>query len=119
MKKIFLLFIGLMLTFTTVFAQQTPVTKPNYELADQFSAKKVNTMVFSTFLRPNWFKNSNKFWYEWKTPAGTQYYVVDPVLKTKKAVFDMDKLAMQLTEIVKDPFDAKHIPIRKLELKDD
>ena len=34
--------------------------EPNYALADQFSAKKVGNMVFSTSIRPNWFKNSDK-----------------------------------------------------------
>ncbi|MDD2595826.1 MAG: DPP IV N-terminal domain-containing protein [Bacteroidales bacterium] len=119
MKKILLIALGLMIALASVNAQQTPVTEPNYELADQFSSKKVNNMVFSTFIRPNWFKNSNKFWYEWKTPQGQQYYIVDPVAKMKKPLFNMEKLAMELTEIVKDPFDAQHIPIRKLELKDD
>lgn len=119
MKRLLLLTIGALFAFTAVNAQQTPVTEPNYELADQFSAKKINAMVFSTYIRPNWFKNSNKFWYEWKSPEGTQYYIVDPVAKSKKPVFDMDLLAMQITEIVKDPFDAQHLPLRKLRLKDD
>ena len=52
--------------------------KPNYELASQFSAKRIDQMVFSTSLTPNWFRDSDKFWYEWKTPAGTQYWIVDP-----------------------------------------
>ncbi|MBQ5530185.1 MAG: S9 family peptidase, partial [Bacteroidales bacterium] len=93
--------------------------EPNYALADQFSAKKVGNMVFSTAIRPNWFKNSDKFWYEWKTSEGTEYYIVDPVAKTQTKAFDMERLAMEVSAIVKDPFDAKHLPLRKLELKDD
>ena len=31
----------------------------------------------------------------------------------------MECLAMEVSAIVKDPFDAKHLPLRKLELKDD
>ncbi|MCQ2147508.1 MAG: S9 family peptidase [Bacteroidales bacterium] len=45
--------------------------------------------------------------------------MVDPVSGQKTAVFDMDKLAMQLSEIVRDPYDAKHIPIANLKLKED
>ena len=96
-----------------------PAQTPNYELADQFSAKKVGNMVFSTAIRPNWFKNSDKFWYEWKTSQGTEYYIVDPVAKTQTKAFDMERLAMEVSTIVKDPFDAQHLPLRKLELKDD
>ena len=103
----------------TARAQQTPVTEPNYALAERFSTKKVNQMVFSTTITPNWFKETNRFWYWWKTPYGENAYIVDPVAKTKTPVFDMDRLAMQLTEIIKDPFDAQHIPMRGLRLKDD
>lgn len=118
MKKTFALIIAaLVLSFGAM--AQTPVTEANYELAERFSPKKMNRMVYSTTLRPNWFANSNKFWYTWRTSEGTQYYIVDPVAKTKTAIFDMDKLAMKLTEITHDPLDAQHIPIQKLELKED
>jgi dipeptidyl aminopeptidase/acylaminoacyl peptidase len=101
----------------TCAAKNTP--KPNYELAARFSEKKIGEAVFSTSIRPNWFKNSDRFWYKWQTPQGAGYYIVDPLARTKTTVFDMDRLAMELTEIIKDPFDAQHIPIRNLELIDD
>ena len=92
---------------------------PNYELAERFSQKKISQMVFSTSIRPNWFKDSDRFWYEWKTSDGTQYYIVDARTGKKQPVFDMDRLAMQITSIVKDPFEARHLPLQALELKDD
>ncbi len=100
-------------------AQGEKVTTPNYALAERFSAKHVNNMVFSTQMRPQWFRDSDKFWYSWKTSEGTRYWIVDPVAGKKTEIFDMDKLAMELTEIVRDPFDARHIPFDKLQLKDD
>ena len=103
----------------TLYAQQTPVTKANYELAERFSQKKIAKMVFSTKVEPNWFKNSDKFWYSYTTGTGIQYYIVDPVAGTKKQIWDMAELAAQVTEITKDPFDAQHLPIKNLELKDD
>lgn len=95
------------------------VRKANYELADRFSAKKVGQMVYSTRISPNWFRDSDKFWYSWRTSEGTKYFIVDPATGSKTEVFDMEKLAMQLTEIVKDPFDAQHIPFEKLKLEND
>ncbi len=91
----------------------------NYDLASRFSAKRVNQMVFSTRISPNWFRYSNKFWYSWKTSQGTEYYIVDPATGRKTKIFDMERLAMQITEKVKDPFEAKHLPIKSLELKED
>ncbi len=118
MKKTIL---ALLIFFTGAicFAQQTPVTKANYELAARFSPKKVGKLVFSTAINPNWFKNSDKFWYVWQTPQGTFYYIADPATGTKKPIFDNAKLAAELTEIVKDPFDAQNIPIQRLKLEDD
>ena len=100
-------------------AGQERITKANYGLAERFSAKRVNQMVFSTRVQPRWFKDGDRFWYEWQSPKGTAYYIVDPVKGTKTEVFDLERLAMELTEITKDPFDAQHIPITGLRLKDD
>ncbi len=120
MKKIFLsAFIVLLLSASAAIAQQTPITKPNYDLAERFSPKKINRMVHSQIVSPSWFENSDKFWYGWKNSDGMNYFIVDPVSKSKSAIFDLDDLAMQLTEIVKDPFDAQHIPFSDLKLKND
>lgn len=120
MKKTILAILGLAMFFTvSLFAQQTPVTKANYELAERFSPKKLNRMVFSQSVRTNWFPSGDKFWYEWKDTNGSRYFIVDPASKSKTEVFDMDRLAMELTEIIRDPFDAQHIPFRGLKLKDD
>lgn len=114
MKKKFVLACAVLLLCATSFAQ-----KANYALAERFSAKRVNQMVFSTQITPNWFRDSDKFWYSWRTPQGTHYYIVDPAKGTRSEVFDMDRLAMQITEFVRYPFEAKHLPIRDLRLKDD
>src|SRR5574344_1322614 len=53
--------------------------KADYEAAARFSMKKVRKMVFSTGVRPVWFKNSDLFWYTYKTPQGESWYVADPV----------------------------------------
>ena len=117
MKRTFL--IAMAALFCLAASGQEKVTKANYALAERFSAKRVNQMVFSTRVTPRWFKEGDRFWYEWQSPKGTNYYIVDPVKGTKTEVFDLERLAMELTEIVKDPFDAQHIPITNLKLKDD
>ena len=96
--------------------QERMVRTPNYELAERFSAKRVGQMVFSTSVRPVWFRNGDKFLYAWKTSDGTQYYIADPKAGKTEPVFDMDKLAMQITEIMRDPFDAKHLPISNISI---
>ncbi len=118
MKRLILTISASLLVLAS-FAQGEKVTTPNYALAERFSAKHVNSMVFSTQMRPQWFRDSDRFWYSWKTSDGTRYWIADPAAGTKTEIFDMDRLAMELTEIVKDPFDAKHIPFEKLKLNED
>ena len=121
MKRNFILIASVLMCASAAasWAQQTPVTEANYDMAERFSPNKVNRMVFSQTVNPSWFPNSDKFWYKWETPEGAGYWIVDPAAKSKKAVFDLDRLAMELTEIIHDPFDAQHIPFMDLKLKDD
>jgi len=96
--------------FTTiVFAQETP--KPNYRQAARFSPENIAKMVHSTTVNPNWLQNGNRFWYQYKTASeGSKYYLVDADKKTKTPLFDNVKMAKWLSEITKDPYEAKHLP---------
>ena len=113
---------ALVLGASTLMAQpreERKVRTPNYELAERFSAKRLGQMVFTTSVSPEWFRNGDRFLYMWKTSEGAEYYVADPKAGKVEKAFDMDKLAMQITEIVRDPFDAKHLPIRNLTIDPD
>ena len=121
MKRLFLMVALALVTVPEASAQKAEnraVHKANYEQAERFSTKKVRRMVKSTRIRPNWFANADKFWYEWETTTGKQYYIVDAASGSKTPVFDLDALARQLTEITRDPYDAQHLPLR-LKLKED
>ena len=85
----------------------------------RITKEKLNTMLFSTSVDPHWFRKGSSFWYEYKTGNGKVWYVVDPVAKTKRPLFDLDDIAAQITEIVKDPFTAQQLPIQKLEAGED
>jgi len=94
-------------------------TKANYQLASRFSPEKLRKMIFSTSVNPNWLHKSDQFWYVYETPAGKNWYIVDPVLRKKDALFNNADMAAQLTRIVKDPFDAQNIDIRNIVFNDD
>ena len=104
---------------TTVSVAKAQERLPEYLQAEKYTQEKLNTMLFSTVVDPHWFQKGNNFWFEYKTSEGTFWYVVDPVARTKKLLFDRDELASQLTEIVKDPFEARHLPIINLKAKED
>ena len=94
--------------------------KANYTLAARFSPKKLEKMIFSLAVDPHWLKQSNKFWYTYETSEGKQWTIVDPVKNEKKAMFNRDKLAAELTRIIKDPFDGQHLPVDSIKfIKDE
>ena len=116
MKK-FLLLALLTLNSSLLFSQlhidkqnELNTPKPNYKLAAKFSPNNLSKMVHSTMVRPNWLQNGNRFWYQYKTTDGTNYYLVDPVKRTRTKLFDPVKMAKWLSEITKDPYVAKHLP---------
>ncbi|WP_435313045.1 DPP IV N-terminal domain-containing protein [Cellulophaga fucicola] len=110
-KKTALLLLLLVAT-TVTFAQEetTNVPTPNYRQAAKFSPDNLKKIVHSTSVRPNWLKKGNKFWYQYKTTEGANYYLVDADRGTKTKLFDNAKMAKWLTLITKDPYDAKHLP---------
>ncbi|MCL1974257.1 MAG: S9 family peptidase [Bacteroidetes bacterium] len=120
-KSTFLLSV-LILLCSVAYAQNMTnefEAKANYELAARFSSKRIGKMVFSTSVTPVWFKNSDRFIYAYETPAGTNWYLVDAPSGSKRLLFDPISLAAHITEIVKDPFDAQHLPLQNLKIKDE
>jgi dipeptidyl-peptidase-4 len=102
------------LTETTVASERA-----NYQLAARFSPAKLRKIIYSTAVDPHWLKLSNKFWYQYETPNGKYWYMVEPALKSKKLLFDNNKLAAAITLIIRDPFDAQHLPIENLKFAAD
>src|SRR6188768_1256438 len=85
--------------------------KPNYDLASRWTSAKVGKYVFSTAVTPHWLEFSDRFWYDYETPAGRKWWMVDPLKKSKAPLFDNAKMAAQLTRILRTPYDAQHLPI--------
>ncbi len=90
----------------------------NYELAARWAPYRLGDLVYSTYVSPRWIEGSSRFWYEWETSDGTFYRIVDMARGTQRQIFDNDRIAAQLTEIVGDPYDAEHLPIEKIRFID-
>jgi dipeptidyl-peptidase-4 len=105
-------------TFTLTEKTVEP-PKANYQLASRFSPNKLKKIVYSTTVDPHWLKLSNRFWYVYETPNGKQWYLVDPASRTKKPIFNLANLAAEITNIMRDPFDAQHLPIEEIKFSKD
>ena len=99
-------------------ASPAPVTTPNYGLEARFLPAAVNPLVFDLSVTPHWFTLSDKFWYSYRTTEGTHYYIVDPVKKSKTPLWDNVKVAAALSTLTNFPYDAQHLPIKRLRLVD-
>jgi dipeptidyl-peptidase-4 len=128
MKKFYTLLSCVSLISLGAFAQTKTISltettqapeKANYQAAARFSPAKLRKIIYSTAVDPHWLKLTNRFWYQYETPSGKQWYIVDPVLKSKSLMFDNEKMAASITLIIRDPFDAQHLPIENLKFAKD
>ena len=113
MKKILIL-LSLGLCFTA-YAQE----KANFKAAEKFSSRNLSKMLKSTRVNPQWFKDSDKFWYTYTTTNGKNYYVVDPAKRTKNLLFNNKDFAAQLSELTRKPWNHNELNLKALKLKDD
>jgi dipeptidyl-peptidase 4 len=100
----------------TASGDATARVAPNYELEARFLPDAVNKLVFDLAVTPHWFSESDRFWYSFQTTEGTRYYLVDPVKKSKMPLWDNAKLAAELSRLTNFPYDAQHLPIKRLKL---
>jgi dipeptidyl-peptidase 4 len=91
---------------------------PNYALEARFLPESVNRLVFDLSVTPHWFTLSDKFWYSYRTTDGTKYYVVDPLKRSKSLLWDNAKVAAALSFLTNFPYDAQHLPVKRLKLVD-
>jgi len=90
--------------------------EPNYALEERFLPDQVSKLVFDLAVTPHWFSESDRFWYGYQTTEGTRYFIVDPVKRTKTPLWDNAKVAAALSTLTNFPYDAQHLPIKRLKL---
>jgi len=108
------LIVFLLLATGLIGAENIPITKANYELPARFTPNKMKKLVFSTYVDAHWLKHSERFWYIFETTEGKNYILVNPAKGLKRPIFDNVRMAALLTEMTKDPYDAKHLPIETI-----
>ena len=89
---------------------------PNYALEERFLPDQLNKLVFDLAVTPHWFSESDRFWYSFQTTEGTRYYLVDPLKKSKTPLWDNAKVAAALSTLTNFPYEAQHLPIKRLKL---
>ncbi len=96
-------------------ADNPPVVKANYDLAAKWTQAKFQRLVFDTAVTPHWLETGDRFWYTYQTPQGRNFYIVDPIKKSKTLLFDNAKMAAMLTTITRIPYDSQHLPFSTIQ----
>lgn len=86
-------------------AQQTPAADTRlvedpaavYRRAEAVLPAHIDELVFDVSVRPRWFKDSSRFWYERHSPEGYRYVLVDPDAGTRSPLFDHERVRSQLS----------------------
>ncbi len=112
MKRIYLLAIGALLSGSALYAQGT---LNDYQRAFSLSSN-FKDKVFYSDVNPQWIGNTNQFWYVRNTPQGRIYVVTDAVKKTRKELFDHQKLAKLLASSAGRTIDATKISLQELQV---
>lgn len=102
-----------------IFAQQ--VVKANYQLAKKFENISLKGVVNKNSLSiyPRFINGTDKFWFNFRTEKGMEYYFVDPEKKEKKYLFDNSQLASQLASFSRKACNEKELYIYDLTFSDD
>ena len=93
--------------------------KANFKAAEKFSQENLSKMLKSTSVSPNWFKDSDRFWYSYTTSSGKNFYMVDPVKRSKSKLFDNLEFSAKLSELTRRPVNHNNLELNELELNDD
>jgi dipeptidyl aminopeptidase/acylaminoacyl peptidase len=118
MNKCLLTAAALFLVNAVSAQQRDSLTVQDYKNAESFLGYNTQRLIDGGSVRPNWFANDN-FWYVRNTLSGKEFMVVDPLKKTRKAAFDHQKIADELSRSTGNHYGAKALPFESITFSDD
>ncbi len=99
-------------------AQSRTLTSEDYGRAERWLGANTNPLISGTAGRPIWLADG-RFAYRATTAAGSAYWLVDPVKKTKAPAFDHARLATAISALGGPRVDADHLPLPAFEYSGD
>jgi dipeptidyl aminopeptidase/acylaminoacyl peptidase len=118
MKRYLLFATAISLSISANAQHGKALTAQDYEHAESFLAYNTERLVEHGSVRPNWL-SSDRFWYLSNAAAGSTFFVVDPVKKTKTVAFDQSKLAAALSKSTGASYDGGQLPFQTISYAED
>lgn len=95
------------------------LSRDAYKRAEAALPQHIDDLVTGMSVRPQWFEDSNRFWYEKVTHNGREYIVVDPVAGSVGPLFDHGQLLAQLNRATKQKVTVTDFRLRNAELDEE
>ncbi len=121
MNKASFLTILHLLFITSSFAQQSDnkvLTASDYGRAEAMLSYNTNALIDHANVRPVWL-SGDQFWYRILSAQGSEFVLVDPAHKSRKPLFDAQKVATALSSATGKQYDAFHLPYQNMFVSDD
>jgi dipeptidyl-peptidase-4 len=99
-------------------AQQNPVQRANWALAQKFSPQSLTGVVGSTNLTASFINKTDSAWYNWRDRNGGRFMLVIPKTRSKQPLFDHVKFAADLSTLHKRSYDPTNLPFTTIEFAD-
>jgi len=103
------------LTALLILTSPAIAQKANFELAERFTTQKMEKMAGDLGVRANWLEYQDRFWYEFETSEGKNWFYVNAENGNKRLLFDQENLAAQLAELFNKPFNSKDLPLKEFD----
>jgi dipeptidyl aminopeptidase/acylaminoacyl peptidase len=111
MKRYLLFATAFSLALSANAQQSGSLTAKDYEHAESFLSYNTEPLVEHGTVRPNWL-SGDRFWYLSNAENGKAFFLVDPATKSRKAAFDQEKLAAELTKLSGTNYTAGALPFQ-------
>ena len=121
MNKASFLTVFSLLIISFSFAQPSDnkvLTASDYQRAEAMLSYNTNTLIDHANVRPVWL-SGDRFWYRILTAQGSEFMLVDPAHKSRKPLFDAQKVAAALSSASGKQYDAFHLPYQNIDVSDD
>jgi dipeptidyl-peptidase 4 len=92
------------------------VSIDDYRRAESFLQLNLEKSIYNRWVEPIWEPNGNAFIYSVNTRKGKEFFRVNPATKQKTAAFDHSRLALLLTDSLKEETKPFDLPISRIEI---
>jgi len=95
--------------------------KANYKLAEKLRSVSFGSLIgkYSMSVFPRQINDTDKFWFEFTTEEGKNFYFVDPAKGEKRLLFENADIAQGVSQITRKAYNEKDLRISDMEFSKD